>query len=46
MKTNISFEERAKLGFEVLSKQEPITLKQARELLKKMKKARNKKNKK
>lgn len=46
MKANISFEERAKLGFEILSKQEPITLEQAKVLLKKMKKARNKKNKK
>lgn len=46
MKANISFEERAKLGFEVLAKQEPITLEQAKALLNKMKKARNKKNKK
>lgn len=46
MKTKISFQERAKLGFEILANQEPITFEKALSQLKKMKKIRNEKNKK
>lgn len=46
MNYKISFQERAKLGMELLSKRQPVTLKQAREQAQRIKRQSTTKNKK
>ncbi len=46
MNYNISFQERAKLGMEIISKQQPISLQAAKKQVEKLKKLSTQKNKK